>query len=52
MPTYELVTKPTADNLQLETNPSYLAAAATKDSSLNHYYDVILSSDDVRAKKK
>ena len=50
MPTYELVTKPTADNFQLEKNPSYLAAA-TKDSSLDHHYDVIPSSDDVKAKK-
>ena len=39
------------DNLNTEKNFSYLAADA-KDASVNHQYTVILSSDDVKAKKK
>lgn len=48
---YELVTKPTADNLQLENNSLHLVAD-TEESSLDHHHDVIPGSDDVKAKKK
>ena len=50
-PTYELVTKPTADDVNMEKNPSY-SVTNVQDSSLDHHYDFIPGSDDIKAKKK
>ena len=50
-PTYELVTKLTSDDVNMEKNPSYSVADA-QDSSSDHHYDVIPANDDAKDKKK
>ena len=50
-PTYELVSNFKTDNVNIEKNPSY-SVTGVQDSSVDHHYDVIPSSDDVKTKKK
>ena len=50
-PTYELVTKLTAHDVDMEKNPSYSVADA-QDSSSYHHYDVIPANDGAKDKKK
>ena len=51
-PTYELVSKVITadDNVNMEKNPSY-SVTGVQDSSVDHHYDVIPSSD-IKAKKQ
>ena len=49
-PTYELATKFTTDNVDMEKNPSYSVADA-QDSSTDHHYDFIPAIDGAKDKK-
>ena len=49
-PTYELVSKDsklTAEDVNMQKNPSY-SVTDVQDSSVDHHYDVIPGSDDVK----
>ena len=48
---YELVTKLTADDVNMEKNPSY-SVVGVQDSSSDHHYDAIPANDDTKNRKK